>query len=60
MLIVPVENRPDWKNPPLATLLLIIINVLVFFVYQGKDPQRVEQSYRWYVESGQFEREQKP
>jgi membrane associated rhomboid family serine protease len=60
MLIVPVENRPDWKNPPLATLLLIIINVLVFFVYQGKDPQRVEQSYRWYVESGLFEREHQP
>jgi membrane associated rhomboid family serine protease len=60
MLIVPVENRPDWKNPPLATLLLIVINVLVFFVYQGKDPQRVEQSFRWYVESGLFEREQQP
>jgi membrane associated rhomboid family serine protease len=57
MLIVPIENRPNWKNPPLATLLLIIINVLVFFVYQGKDPQRVEQSYRWYVESGLLERE---
>jgi len=60
MLIVPVENRPDWKNPPVATLLLILINVLVFFVYQGKDPQRVEQAYRWYVESGLVEREQQP
>jgi len=60
MIIVPVENRPDWKNPPLATLLLILINVLVFFVYQGKDPQRTEQSYRWYAESGLLEREHKP
>jgi hypothetical protein len=60
MLIVPVENRPDWKNPPVATLLLIIVNVLVFFVYQGKDPQRLEQSYRWYVESGLYERERQP
>lgn len=60
MLIVPVENRPDWKNPPVATLLLIIVNVLVFFVYQGKDPQRLEQSYRWYVESGLYGREQQP
>lgn len=58
MLIVPVENRPDWKNPPVATLLLILINVLVFFVYQGKDPQRLEQSFRWYVESGLGEREE--
>lgn len=60
MLIVPVENRPDWKNPPIATLLLIVINVLVFFVYQGKDPQRMEQSWKWYAESGLLEREQQP
>lgn len=60
MLIIPVENRPDWRNPPLATLLLIAINVLVFFLYQGKDPQRLEQSYQWYAESGLLEREHKP
>ncbi|WP_426337813.1 rhomboid family intramembrane serine protease [Pseudoduganella sp. S-14] len=60
MIIIPVENRPDWKNPPVATLLLILVNVLVFFVYQGKDPQRMEQSYRWYVESGLYEREKEP
>ena len=60
MLIVPVENRPDWKNPPVATLLLILINVLIFFVYQGKDPQKLEQSFQLYVESGLLEREQQP
>jgi hypothetical protein len=60
MLIVPIENRPDWKNPPLATILLIVINVLVFFVYQGRDPQRAEQAHRWYVESGLLEREHQP
>ncbi len=60
MLIIPVENRPDWRNPPLATLLLIVINVLVFFLYQGKDAQRLEQSYQWYEESGLLEREQQP
>lgn len=60
MLIIPVENRPDWKNPPLATLLLILVNVLVFFLYQGRDPQRLEQSRQWYVSSGLAEREQQP
>lgn len=60
MLIIPVENRPDWKHPPLATLLLIVISVLVFFVYQGKDPQRMEQSWQWYAESGLLERERQP
>jgi membrane associated rhomboid family serine protease len=60
MLIVPVENRPDWKNPPLATILLILINVLVFFLYQGKDPQRLEQSWQFYAQSGLVERERQP
>ena len=57
MLIVPIENRPDWRNPPIATLLLILINVLVFFVYQARDPQRIEASYRYYAQSGLVERE---
>jgi hypothetical protein len=48
MLIITVENRPNWNNPPLATLLLILVNVLVFFAYQGKDPQRMDQAWRWY------------
>ena len=60
MVIIPVENRPDWRNPPLATLLLIVINVLVFFLYQGKDTQRLEQSYEWYAQSGLLERERQP
>ena len=60
MLIVPVENRPDWKNPPWATVLLIVINVLVFFLYQAKDPQREAASHRWYAESGLLEREHEP
>lgn len=60
MLIIPVENRPDWKNPPLATVLLILINVLVFFVYQGKDTQRIEQSWQWYAASGLVQREHQP
>lgn len=60
MLIVPVENRPNWKNPPLATLLLIVINALVFFLYQGKDPERIERAAQWYAESGLLERERQP
>ncbi|TFW23004.1 rhomboid family intramembrane serine protease [Massilia arenosa] len=60
MLIIPAENRPDWKKPPLITILLIVINVLVFFVYQGKDPKKLEQSYQWYGESGLVQREYEP
>lgn len=48
MLIIPVENKPDWRNPPIATLLLIIINIIVFFGYQSKDEQRIEVAQNWY------------
>ncbi|WP_051786331.1 rhomboid family intramembrane serine protease [Endozoicomonas numazuensis] len=37
MLIIPAERKLDWRDPPLITLLLIIINCVVFFGYQLKD-----------------------
>ena len=35
MLIIPVSRRPDWQKPPVVTLLLIAINVLIFFGLQN-------------------------
>ncbi|MGI9280264.1 MAG: rhomboid family intramembrane serine protease [Endozoicomonas sp.] len=37
MLIIPAERKLDWRDPPLITLLLIIINCAAFFGYQIKD-----------------------
>ena len=51
MLIVPVSRRPDWQNPPLITLALILINCLIFFVWQSGDDQKEERAYRYYAES---------
>lgn len=49
MLIVPAENKPDWSNPPWITIGLILVNLLVFLLYQGGDAdtaQRAETIYR--------------
>lgn len=49
MLIVPAESKPDWSTPPLITLGLIVLNLLVFLLYQGNDDdiaQRAAQIYR--------------
>lgn len=49
MLIVPAENKPNWSNPPLITIGLIVLNLLVFLLYQGNDDEiahRAEQVYR--------------
>lgn len=60
MLIIPLEHRPDWRNPPVLTVLLIIINVLVFFGYQAKDPQREAVAWQWYSTSQLLQAERRP
>ena len=35
MFIVPLEKKLDWERPPVVTLLLIAINVMVLFFIQG-------------------------
>jgi membrane associated rhomboid family serine protease len=51
MLIVPISRRPDWRKPPLVTLLLILVNVLVFFGLQSGDEERVREAYDYYADS---------
>ncbi|MCG8909620.1 rhomboid family intramembrane serine protease [Pseudomonas sp. DP-17] len=49
MVIVPAEHPLDWKKPPVITLLLIVINVLIYFGYQGGDSTRREEAVRVYL-----------
>jgi membrane associated rhomboid family serine protease len=51
MLIIPVSRRPDWRHPPLITLLLILLNCLIYFGLQSGDDLRSENAYRYYAES---------
>jgi membrane associated rhomboid family serine protease len=51
MLIIPVSRRPDWRNPPLVTLLLILVNCLIYFGLQSGDDRRLENAYRYYESS---------
>lgn len=50
MVIVPAEHPLDWKKPPVITLLLIVINVLIYFGYQGGDSVRREEAVRVYLD----------
>ena len=38
---IPLESRPTWRNPPWMTVLLILVNMLVFW-----GPQRTEEKAR--------------
>ncbi len=51
MLIIPVGRRPDWRNPPLITLLLILLNCLIFFGLQSGDEKRDVAALSYYAES---------
>ncbi|MDR2111861.1 MAG: rhomboid family intramembrane serine protease [Candidatus Accumulibacter sp.] len=51
MIIIPVSRQPDWRNPPLVTLLLILINVLIFFGLQSRDDGKMREAYEYYAES---------
>ncbi|WP_263144695.1 rhomboid family intramembrane serine protease [Pseudomonas sp. RIT-PI-AD] len=57
MIILPAEHPLDWKRPPVVTLLLILLNLLVYVGYQSGDDQRREAAVRLYLDGGLLERE---
>ncbi len=57
MLIIPVEQKPNWRRPPVVTLLLILANCLIFFLYQLSDYDRIDQTVEAYKESGLYQQE---
>ncbi|MBS7662018.1 rhomboid family intramembrane serine protease [Pseudomonas lalucatii] len=57
MLILPAEHPLDWNRPPVVTLLLILLNVLIYFAYQGGDQAREAQAIQTYLDGGLLGRE---
>ena len=51
-MFIPFDRKPDWRNPPLITLLLILANILVFMIFQSGDDRRMQEAIRYYFESG--------
>lgn len=50
-MFIPLDRKPDWRNPPVATLLLIIVNILCFVLWQGDDEKLEETAYNYYLNS---------
>jgi len=51
MFIVPIGRKPDWRRPPLITLLLVLINCFVFLGPQRSDEQAIDRAMAYYVKS---------
>jgi membrane associated rhomboid family serine protease len=52
MLIIPMTGRISWRNPPFITMLLILVNCLVYFVIQSGDERKYQNAAEYYLESG--------
>ncbi len=52
MLIIPITGKLSWRNPPFVTLALIILNSLIFFVFQFDDNRLFMTAEMYYFDSG--------
>jgi membrane associated rhomboid family serine protease len=52
MLIIPLTGKISKQNPPIVTILLILINCLVFFLFQWGDEEKYRKAFEFYMESG--------
>ncbi|MCU7904984.1 MAG: rhomboid family intramembrane serine protease [Candidatus Thiodiazotropha sp. (ex Epidulcina cf. delphinae)] len=57
MLIIPLHRKIDWKHPPIATLFLIAINVMLFLLTQLDDGTEFAEALDYYRVSGLYELE---
>jgi len=51
MLIVPFAKGMNWKRPPVITIALVIINVLVFSLWQANDGEHYKAAFHQYMAS---------
>lgn len=51
MFVLPFFRALDWRRPPTITLLLILVNSLVFFLFQRDDEDVQRQAMTYYFES---------
>ena len=52
MLIIPLTEKISWRNPPIITISIILLNCLVFFLFQSSDTQKHFETSEYYFTSG--------
>jgi len=52
VLIIPFDKKLEWQNPPFVTLILIAINVVVYFSFQLHDDEKMAEASHYYYRSG--------
>ena len=57
MIIVPTEKRLDFSNAPWVLIGIVILNALVFLLYQSNDHQKAYAAISGFVDSGYIQHE---
>lgn len=57
MLAIPLSGKMSWRNPPLVTVILILLNVFIYFVFQLNEDEKLGAATEYYFESGLAELE---
>ena len=52
MFIIPLIGKISWRNPPFVTVGIILLNCLVFFLFQAGESEKHHEVSRYYFESG--------
>lgn len=52
MFIVPLSGTVSWKNPPVVTIMLIVVNTLVYLLFQTGDDESYMKAMEYYFTSG--------
>ena len=58
-MFLPLDRKPDWRNPPLITLIILVINVLFWYIWQTNDDKYSVEANEYYVYSGLYKTELK-
>ncbi|MGD8525239.1 MAG: rhomboid family intramembrane serine protease [Thioalkalispiraceae bacterium] len=54
-MLIPLDRKPEWRNPPLVTLVLILVNILVYFGFQYNDEHKEQLALEYYFDSGLYQ-----
>ncbi|MEK9711090.1 MAG: rhomboid family intramembrane serine protease [Thalassolituus sp.] len=57
MIILPAERRLDRSNVPAVLIGIVLLNILIFFLYQANDPLKFSQALEIYQKESLFEEE---
>ena len=50
-IAIPLENKPSWRSPPWMTVLLIVINCVVFWAWQVPEEAAVQRAGQRYAQT---------